>query len=96
MQYKTRPFKIEAIQFDGGNWGELASFTDGVFYPVDEEDRGDDPDIVAEVYDKLHSTWVGVKLDQFIIKGNKGEFYPCDPEIFHAKYEEINRWNKDE
>jgi hypothetical protein len=25
----------------------------------------------------------------WIIKGIKGEFYPCDPEIFEATYEEV-------
>lgn len=88
--YKTKPFEIDAIQFDGTNFGELSEFTDNKFFPVFEEDRGDDPDIVAEVYDVLHSTWVGVKVDQFIIMGNKGEFYPCDPEIFESKYEAVD------
>jgi hypothetical protein len=87
--YKSKPVKIEAIQFDGGNFGELAIFTDGRFFPVDEEDRDDDPEIVAQVLDVLHSTWVGVKVDQYIIKGTKGEFYPCDPEVFREKYERV-------
>lgn len=26
----------------------------------------------------------------WIIKGVKGEFYPCDPEIFAATYDEVN------
>lgn len=28
-------------------------------------------------------------IGDFIIKGLKGEFYPCKPEIFHMKYELI-------
>lgn len=44
-------------------------------------------DIIAAVYDVLHDTWVGVKRGQFIIRGTKGEFYPCDPEVFEMKYE---------
>jgi len=27
--------------------------------------------------------------DDYIIKGVKGEFYPCDPDIFHETYEEV-------
>lgn len=35
-------------------------------------------DIVAAVYDVLHETWVGVKRGQWVIRGTKGEMYPCD------------------
>jgi len=45
-------------------------------------------DFNAAVYDMLHETWVGVKPGQWIIKGVKGEFYPCDPETFAETYEE--------
>lgn len=87
-KFKTKPFEIEAVQFVAGNYDEIHNeFSSVEFYPVDEEDRVDDPEIVAQVFDALHSTWVGVKDNQWIIKGAKGEFYPCDPEIFAAKYE---------
>ena len=32
-----------------------------------------------------------VKIGDWIIKGVKGEFYPCKPDIFAEKYE---KWNK--
>lgn len=48
------------------------------------------PDIIAAVYDYLHESWVGVAKYQYIVCGMKGEFYPCDPEVFEAKYEEVN------
>lgn len=89
MRFKTKPFEIEAVQFTGDNFDEVKEMAGDKFWPVEEQDRGDDPDIIAEVMDDLHSTWVGVKKDQWIIKGQKGEFYPCDPEIFAAKYEPI-------
>lgn len=88
-RFKTKPFEIEAIQFNGDNVDELVEFTKGQFNWLLPEDRTDDPDCVAEVFDKLHSTWVGVKVNQWIIRGQKGEYYPCDPEIFEAKYEAV-------
>lgn len=89
-KFRTKPFEIEAVQFDGENEAEVADFAGPEnFHAVDPEDRTDDPDCIATVFDKLHSTWVGVKKDQWIIRGQKGEYYPCDPEIFAAKYEEI-------
>jgi len=91
MKFRTKPFEIEAYQFNDepNDYNRLSYFTENQFWSVGVEDRGDDPDIIAEVYDKLHSTWVGVKKGQWIIKGNKGEFYPCDDEIFKAKYEPV-------
>lgn len=90
MKFRTRPFQMTAVQFNGRNFEELLDFTEGKFYAVEPEDRTDDPEITAEVFDVLHSTWVGVKDYQWIIKGSKGEFYPCDPEVFETKYEAID------
>jgi hypothetical protein len=92
-RYKSKPAEIDAVLFTGENIDEVQEFclvdSPSFFQPVDEEDRADDPEIVAQVWDKLHSTWVGVKTGQYIIKGTKGEFYPCDPEVFNGKYEKI-------
>lgn len=89
-RFNTRPCIIEAVQFVDMNEDEIQRFTGREnFFVLDEEDRGDDPECIASVYDRLHSTWVGVKDGQWIIKGTKGEFYPCDPEVFAAKYEQI-------
>ena len=87
-KFRTKPVEILAIKFDGFNYDEVNKFTENQFFEVDESDRGDDPDIIAEVLDVLHSTWIGVKAGQWIIQGQKGEFYPCDPETFDWKYEE--------
>lgn len=95
--YKTKPFKVEAVKFTGDNFDELVAFTGSRtvepgwdiqnFQEAGTYVMWDDDEIVAEVWDYLHSTWVGVKVGQYIIKGGKGEFYPCDPDIFHSKYE---------
>jgi hypothetical protein len=89
QRFRTRIVEIEATQFTGDNWAEMGEWTEGNFVFVDEEDRGDDPENTAQVYDKLHSTWIGVKPGQWIVRGVKGEYYPCDDETFHWKYEEI-------
>lgn len=86
-KYRKKPVVIEAVQFAGDNARDLRNFTEGRFNTVDVEDRGDDPEIVAEVFDVLHSTWVGVKDGQWIIRGVQGEFYPCDADVFAATYE---------
>lgn len=89
--YRKKPIEVQAVQFDGENWTQVWTLAGSKsFGPVDPEDRGEDPEIVAEVFDKLHSTWVGVKQGQWIIKGVQGEFYPCDEDVFAATYEEVS------
>lgn len=87
MRYRKKPVEIEAVQWTGDNFRELDRFTVGMFRTVEPEDRGDDPGITAEVFDKLHSTWVGVKDGQWVICGVQGEFYPCDPDVLSQTYE---------
>jgi hypothetical protein len=94
MKYVTKPFEINAVQFNG-NWAEVAEFVGKRSFNgfrmsrlAPAEDYYLDPpeEIVAVVYDDLQSTWVGVKYTDYIIQGMKGEFYPCDAEVFEAKY----------
>lgn len=91
MRYRSKPVEIEAIQFTGDNATELYDFSEGKFHVLDKEDREecDDPEATAEIFDELHSTWVLVYDTNWIIRGTKGEYYPCNNEVFLEKYEEL-------
>lgn len=99
MKYRTKPFEIEAVQFNGSNWEEVQAFSgkrennfgfdQNAFAEVEEYWPDPEPGVVAVIWDFLHSTWVGVRINDYIIKGMKGEFYPCDPQVFEAKYEAV-------
>lgn len=89
---------IEVEQFvrnHGGNSSVIGDYfrSSTSFAPAEWrlrcEHHGWGSDVVAAVYDKLHNTWVGVKDGQWIILGMKGEFYPCDHDVFEAKYDPI-------
>jgi hypothetical protein len=88
-KYMKKPVVIEAVQFLGDNFGEIMSWMDSVhlFRATDPESHLDSPEIVAEVWDKIHATWVGVRSGDFIIQGLEGEYYPCDPDVFSRSYE---------
>lgn len=90
-RFRKVPTEVNAIQFTGHNVTDVTNFVGGVnqFYVIDPQDRIADPDIVACVFDKLHSTFVGVKIGDWIIEGIKGEFYPCDHEVFEKTYEPV-------
>lgn len=81
--YVSRRVNIEAVQFTGSNWTELEDFC-GANFRQKESDA-----TAGEVYDFLHETWVTVFRNQWVIKGTQGEFYPCDPDVFTAKYEPL-------
>lgn len=73
--FRKKPVVIEAIQFRG-NFGEIETFVGG-----DAEFR-DGNLIVATLEGPLRAA-----PDDWIIKGVKGEFYPCKPDIFAVTYE---------
>jgi len=80
MQYRKKPVVIEAWQWDGS-----ATSTQRP-----EWLRG--ADVVADHFEQVLriSTLEGVMTataGDWIIKGVKGELYPCKPDIFAATYE---------
>ena len=89
MRFRSKPVEIEAIQFTGNNGEEVTEFAESNFYVLDEE-APEDPEATAAVFDKIHSTWILVYDTNWIIRGTKGEYYPCDAEVFYQKYELID------
>jgi hypothetical protein len=88
--YRKRPVTVEAVRWTGDNLSELYEFTGrSHFDQLDEQDRANsaDPEATASVFDKLHSTWVLVYTGQWVIKGIRGEFYPCADDVFRETYE---------
>jgi len=98
MKYKTKPFTIEAIQWTGDNVDEIRAF---VGRTANDEEGFLLPDDItgvwenAHVWDYLQTVWVPVNPNDYIIKGMKGEFYPCDEEVFESKYELLEEGNWD-
>lgn len=88
QKYKKKPVELNAIQFTGHNVTDVTNFCGGPdeFYVIDDFDR-ENPLIVAAVYDKLHDSYVGVKLGDWILEGIKGEHWPVDREVFDGTYE---------
>lgn len=79
-KFRKKPIVITALQWTGHNLDEMREFTGGKF-------GGPTEDATALVYDELHDTWVGVNLHDWIIRGVKGEFYPCRADVFAETYE---------
>lgn len=83
MKYRKKPVTIEAIKFEDTPdcVCEIAEFVGGDLR-VNYEDK-DHPFILIETLEGVMKANVG----DYIIKGVKGEFYPCKPDIFEATYD---------
>ena len=82
-KYIKKQIKIEAVQWTGDNTWEVAKFLDtgSRSFKIDTEKK--------EVYiETLEGTMTASEYD-YIIRGIKGEFYPCKPDIFEESYEEV-------
>lgn len=76
-KFRKRPIVIEAVQYTGTNFEEIEQFVGG-----DAEFR-DGQLLVATLEGPLRAS-----VNDYIIKGVKGEFYPCKPDILAESYDE--------
>lgn len=87
MMYRKKPVVIEAMQFDGHNgwkierWSDHRVVASPVLEPTDDNPSGSYLQIAT-----LEGTMTAIAGD-WIIRGVKGEFYPCKPDIFTATYD---------
>ena len=77
-KFRKKPVIIESVQWDGTN-GEVIK----EFVKSDYTENGNELIIHTLEGDMTAS------LGDWIIKGVKGEFYPCKPDIFENTYEEV-------
>jgi hypothetical protein len=80
MKFHKRPVVIEAVQWTGENHEECWHFCP----PLLNERYVDGRLTISTLEGKM----VALPGD-WIIRGVKGEFYPCRPDIFAATYEPV-------
>jgi len=87
-KYRKKPVVVEAIQLTWANWSEVCEFAN-VGKLSDNQPEGINLDGRSSL--GLHiPTLEGLMVAQendWIIKGVKGELYPCKPDIFEQTYE---------
>jgi hypothetical protein len=79
MKYRKKPVVVDAIQYSGENNEEVALFIG--HWMVDEQSGN-------PIITTMDGSMEALPFD-YIIKGVKGEFYPCKPDIFKMTYEEV-------
>lgn len=93
-KYIKKPVKIEAIQLKEDNIIEVFDFLDEANYKETkstEELEDFNQRMLKQGYIEIETLEgiMKVSFGDYIIKGVKGEFYPCKPDIFQATYEEV-------
>lgn len=82
MKYRKKPVIVEAIKYTLENSKNVFDFAKGRI-------RHDMLPISTDLrIDTLEGTMTA-SVGDYIIKGIKGEFYPCKPDIFEQTYEEV-------
>ena len=92
-KYRKRPVVIEAIQWTGKNDEEIEDFIGDdlcgygdnlvAYKPRSEQHRS------KLMYIRTLEGIMTASVDDYIIKGIQGEFYPCKPDVFKKTYERV-------
>lgn len=85
MKFRKKPVVIDAVQWTGRNFEEIVAFTASAGPPgtIGQDFMKDELEIPTLEGEMIAS------MGDWIIKGIKGEFYPCKPAIFDASYEKV-------
>ena len=95
MRYRKKPVEIEALELKKDNIYECTKFMDGnveLNCKMAEQKWEEYLDICIErggIYIHTLEGQMFAEFGDYIIKGVKGEFYPCKPDIFKMTYEEV-------
>ncbi|EHR0217896.1 hypothetical protein KS664_001464 [Clostridium perfringens] len=94
-KYRKKPVVIEAFKYDG----DLVNSKGEFYIPEWAIEAYKNKDMYFDAFDSLSpptelfiKTLEGihhVSVGDYIIKGVKGELYPCKPDIFEQTYEEV-------
>lgn len=85
--YQKKPVKVEAILFDDQNQEEVVEWIEKSGGTVNLHGIEDGKEYI-DIH-TLEGNMHAVEGD-YIIKGVKGEFYPCKPDIFEMTYEGVS------
>lgn len=79
MKFRKKPVVIEAMRFEISNISNIEDFVGG---DIGKDSEGNT--VIATLEGAMKCS-----IGDYIIKGVKGEFYPCKPDIFEMTYESV-------
>ena len=78
-KFRKKPVIIDAVRWNGDNFAEIAKLGDNIFGPYGQEN--------AHLEIKTLEGRMTADLGDWVIRGVKGECYPCKNDIFLLTYE---------
>ncbi len=85
IKYRKTPLVVEAVQWNPKPNDVRFTFPDGTAFRV----KNVFPPWRKELEIPTREGVMRASEGDWIIKGIKGEFYPCKPDIFDATYEKV-------
>lgn len=83
MNYRKKAVTIQAVLWDG-NMTTVEPLLDGASTERVRQDLGDPALLIPTLEGEMRA-----EFGDWIIRGVKGELYPCKPDIFAATYEVV-------
>lgn len=82
--FRKRPVEVEAVRFEKP-YAAVRAFCPDITLITDGSGRA----VVWGVIDTLEGA-MRADLGDWIIRGVRGEYYPCKPDIFEQTYERVD------
>jgi len=93
LKYRKKPVTIEAVQWRGENDKEIKDFVgENLKIELVREPEMTSSGFIPKWVELTIKTLAGdmkISVGDYVIRGVKGEFYPCTADIFQATYEQI-------
>lgn len=89
MRYRKKPLEINALRWTGNNLQEIKDFAGDDVSFTKRMNLNDEEVISLKV--KTKEGVLEAPVGSYIIRGIEGEYYPCDPQIFHKTYEPVEK-----
>lgn len=80
MKFRKKPVVIDAMKWTGTNWDEISAFCEYGITTIGDNH----PLFISTLEGKVRCD-----VGDWLIRGLKGEFYPCKSDIFDATYEPV-------
>ena len=84
-RYRKKPVEIEAIQWNSDNIEKVYEMLGNNLIVTPSADGERLYHFIRTLEGDMELSW-----NDYVIKGVKGEFYPCKPDIFELTYDKIN------
>lgn len=83
IKLRKKPVEVEAVQFAGNNHTEIIDFANTASF--EEMASGGRELVIGTLEGRM-----AVSIGDWVIKGVKGEFYPCKPDVKELTYDEVD------